>query len=166
MPKNLISILFVLNAFLGCIYGACPAPGTPITANGTTVTEEGCAVSTNAQAALLATNSGTINLSDTTVTTTGNNATGARVMTGGTINFIDGSITTNGSLSFGASAFSGTINLTNVSVLSGDIALDASQLGVINFTNGTIGTQGGYVGPAVFSQFGANINLKDRKSVV
>ncbi len=80
-------------------------------------------------------------------------------MTGGSINFIDGSITTNGSLSFGESAFSCTINLTNVSVLSGDIALDASQLGVINFTNGTLGTQGGYVGPAVFSQFGANINL-------
>lgn len=147
-----IFVFFSLLLSFAKLSAACPPPGTGLDANGTTVTESGCTVTTTTNFGAIAQNSGTLNFSDGTITTTGANAWAAfSTGTGSVINFDNIIINTSGSGAIGSYSFQGAItNMTGGSITTtGDSAYGAiadsggtSDIGTANMTGVDITTQG------------------------
>lgn len=106
------------------VYAACPAPNTPLIANGTTVNETGCIIAPFSTVdAVQASNAANVTLTNSTITATG--ATGDRATATGantTINLNGTSITAEG------------LGVSTTNLLTGNI--------FINFNKGTVTTTG------------------------
>jgi len=82
---------------ISLVKAACPSPGSGITANGTTVSENGCSIitSTTNRPGILAQANANVTLSNGTIITTGTGSEGARV-SNSLVNLNNVSITTSG----------------------------------------------------------------------
>jgi outer membrane autotransporter protein len=142
--------LFILSfsTLFTHVYAACPAPGSGIIANGTTVTENGCTITTSAVGAngTNANLGGIINFSNGSITTTGSNARGAYANgTGSTITLTNIPIVTSAGGAYGAYAdgAGATVNLNNVSISTASANGLFLNSGQIIFNTGSVLTTGG-----------------------
>lgn len=162
MKTLLRKFILCVAYFLFCptlsLYSACPAPGTGVVVNGTTVTESGCTITTAGTPGANANLAGTINLSDSSITTTGGGAYGAYANgTGSTITLNNVTIST--SSANGLFLNNGTINFNTGSVTTTGASTNCAQLlgtgAVLNPDNVNFQVNG-TSGVGLFVQLGGN----------
>lgn len=182
----------MISLYISAVHAVCPAPGSGIVANGTTTTDSGCTITTSANVTpgAFALNAGVINLSNSSITTTGSSSFGARASgAGSVVNLSDVTIQTSGSLADGLFADAGghivmnggSITTTGFSARGAD-ALAGSEIDLTNVTINSSGsgagglfTVGGDItatgctitvnstssGSGIFAQNGGNITLNN-----